>query len=94
MKLLTWQKAEQLLDKQIERSRAFKCSNPTCKCRSAYLKHCPGCGELYLYSGNDHDPCIYCEDHVTLDPEQFGCVIGVWSGHGYGVTTSHYRYIA
>jgi len=82
---LTWLDAENAPGRPIPRTRAFRCDNPRCECKSRYLLHCPGCAELYLYSGQDYDPCIKCKSGSVLDPERFGQIVGVWRGHDYGV---------
>jgi hypothetical protein len=88
MNTLTWQDAENRLGCPIPRTRAWRCNSLRCRCKSAYMLHCPGCGELYLYSGHDYDPCVDCEGRSDLDPERFGPIVGVWRGRDYGVVIS------
>jgi hypothetical protein len=50
-------------EQKREEGRAYQCEKKVCDCHEQGLRHCPGCGEIYLYyEKNDKKMCTDCSN--------------------------------
>jgi len=50
----------------MQHDRAYQCKTDGCSCNGWLERHCPKCGELYLWdNGKPQDPCLDCELNET-----------------------------
>lgn len=62
-----------------ESKKVYKCNNFNCDCHQCnwLFRHCPICGQLYLWDmNNPEEPCADCEAELPAEPQKRNGVKG------------------